>query len=49
VAVAVSDYGMSGILLSGQCQQGFIETVGAELVEVAKWAEARLGGDGEVC
>jgi DNA-binding IclR family transcriptional regulator len=46
VAVAVSDYGMSGIMLSGQCDEDFIEAVGAELVEVAGWAASRLGGDG---
>jgi DNA-binding IclR family transcriptional regulator len=45
VAVAVSDYGMTGILLSGQCKDGFIEDVGAELVEAAAWAASRLGAD----
>jgi DNA-binding IclR family transcriptional regulator len=44
VAVAVDDYGMSGIMLSGQCDERFIDAVGAELVEVAGWASSRLGG-----
>jgi DNA-binding IclR family transcriptional regulator len=46
VAVAVHDYGMSGILLSGQCAEGFIEAIGTELVEVANWASSRLGDGG---
>lgn len=46
VAVAVNSYGISGIMLSGQCDERLVEAVGTELVEVARWAASRLGGDG---
>lgn len=48
VASAIPDlsggvtYGMSGIMLSGQCDDEAIARTGAELVEVAEWAASRL-------
>jgi DNA-binding IclR family transcriptional regulator len=35
-------YGLSGIMFSGQHDEGTIEQIGAELVDVADWASKRL-------